>query len=110
MSHPYRVVLRIGSDYVASNHHFPTWEAADKARKKLLSSRTVYQDNNIGVRVMHWRKFKELMRDGSGTTVERLKNNAALFGSSIVEKGSLYVKLARVTSGIQDDFQHFWVK
>lgn len=81
MSNQYRVVMRIGRDFVADRQHYAR-EAAIKEQQRILKSPTFRAQDigSVGVRVMHWRTFKNLCDKGAGCTIQRLDENVRRFG------------------------------
>ena len=103
----YRLRIRLGNEIVASNVHYRTWELADSARKKLLSSSAVRgeKEGSIGVLVMHWKKFKTLVSQDKATTIARLQANALRF-PELAEQCNTVTKLKQLQRNLAQEFNH----
>ena len=89
MNH-FRVVMRIGQDYVADNRHFTYEQAATEQQRILISPTFRSQDTgSVGVRVMHWRTFRKLCDKGEGCTMNRLDDNVRRFGRDAMKLSPL---------------------
>ena len=94
MSNPYRVVLRIGQDYVADTRHFTHDEAAKEQQRILISPTFRSQDRgSVGVRVMHWRTFRRLCEKGDGCTLQRINDNIRRFGRDAIKASPLATRV-----------------
>jgi len=86
------VCLRVGNHgVVGGGRQFPTFEKADSVRKDMLRSPSVraMPYGSVGVLVMHYKKFKELLETGEACTIHRLKYNAEVYGDAMKEKSPL---------------------
>ena len=75
---PWMICLRIGNHgVVGGSRHFPTFDRADAQRKRILASPSVraQPSGSVGVLVMHYKKFQELVAKGEACTIARLKAN-----------------------------------
>ena len=75
---PWMVCLRIGSHgVVGGSRHFPSYEAADKARKDMIASPSVraQKPGSVGVLVMHFKKFRELVAKDQACSIARIQAN-----------------------------------
>ena len=92
MYSPWMVCLRVGNHgVVGGGRQFPTFEKADSVRKDMLRSPSVraMPYGSVGVLVMHYKKFKELLETGEACTIQRLKQNSAMFGEALSAESPL---------------------
>ena len=106
MSSPFRLCLRIGNDYVASNVHYKDKDSAIKDQKALLNTE-VFRGlgRGYGVRVMHWTLFRQLIQDGSGVTTKQLQDNEKRFGREVALRSPLFRKLKVIELALAKEFK-----
>ena len=100
MNHPFRICLRVGEDFVASDRHFLTHAAAEKVRQEILQSPTfrAQEYGSVGIRIMHWHTFRKLCDNGTGVTMARLRQNERRFGKEFAGKSKLYLAAEALNS------------
>lgn len=107
MNKQFKVVMRIGDDYVADNRNWSIAQAKDEQQRILLSpSFKCEPAGTIGVRVMHWRTFRGLCEKSRGCTLRRLENNIKRFGRDAVMKSPLAVRVEQLKHLFVEDKNH----
>ena len=104
----WRVCLRIGNDLVASNVHYDSQPEAKIAQRALLNSDTFrgleHGHAGYGVRVMHQKTMRRLIKEGTGTTVKQLMENERRYGRSVARQSHLFCKVDDLTSNLAEEF------
>ena len=86
MNNQYRVVLRIGDEFVADHRLFIKSKALQEQQRILNSPTYRTQDHGtVGCRVMHNNTFRNLMDQDKATTRQRIEDNIRRYGSGMLK-------------------------
>ena len=87
MNNQWRVVLRIGNEFVADRRLWVK-EEAQKEQQRILASPTyrTQDTGTVGCRVMHHNTFQAQMREKDNfTTLQRIEDNIRRYGSGMLK-------------------------